>query len=115
MVRAGLRLLIEQEADLELVGEAADGVQAVAMAEQLQPEVIVMDIGLPVMDGIEATQRIREAQPQIAVIALSAHSDDYFIATMKRLGACAYVLKDMAFEVLPDTIRRCQAGECLLV
>ncbi|MEN6545403.1 MAG: response regulator transcription factor [Armatimonadia bacterium] len=111
MVREGLRLLLATEPDLQLVGEAVDGQRAVAMADELLPEVVIMDIGLPVMDGIEATRRIREAHPEMAVVALSAHSDTYFIEEMKRLRACGYVLKDMAFDQLIDAIRKCSIGE----
>jgi DNA-binding NarL/FixJ family response regulator len=111
MVREGLRLLITPEADLELVGEAADGQSALAMTEELQPHVVVMDIGLPVMDGIEATRRILEAHPEVAVIGLSAHADTYFVNTMKKLGACGYIVKDKAFELLLDAIRCCTRGE----
>lgn len=111
MVREGLKLLLAAEPDLELVGEALDGQQAVEMVHELLPDVVVMDIGLPVMDGIEATRRIREAHPEVAVIALSAHADTTFIDEMKSLGACGYVLKDMAFELLGDAIRKCLIGE----
>ncbi|MEN6401566.1 MAG: response regulator transcription factor [Armatimonadia bacterium] len=111
MVREGLRLLLADEPDLQLVAEATDGQQAVAMVDELLPEVVIMDIGLPVMDGIEATHRIKEAHPEIAVIALSAHSDACFVDEMKKLGACGYVLKDMAFELLVDAIRKCTVGE----
>lgn len=111
MVREGLRMLLSHESDLEQVGEAIDGQQAVSMAEELQPHVVVMDIGLPVMDGIEATRRIREAHPEVAVVALTAHADKHLIDAMKQLGACGYVLKDMAFELLVDAIRKCSAGQ----
>lgn len=111
MVREGLRLLIAPEPDLELVGEAPDGQSAIAMTDELQPHVVVMDIGLPVMDGIEATRRILEAHPEVAVIGLSAHADTYFVKTMKQLGACGYIVKDKAFELLLDAIRCCTSGE----
>lgn len=111
MVREGLKLLLAAEPDLELVGQALDGQQAIEMVDELQPDVVVMDIGLPVMDGIEATRRIREAHPQVAIIALSAHADTTFIEEMKALGACGYVLKDMAFDLLVDAIRKCTIGE----
>lgn len=111
MVREGLRLLLEHEPDLELVGEATDGQQAVAMAGELRPQVVVMDIGLPVMDGIEATRHIRETHPEIAVIALTAHADNHLVKAMRDLGVCDYILKDMAFELLGDAIRKCTVGE----
>ncbi|MGE5531862.1 MAG: response regulator transcription factor [Bacteroidota bacterium] len=111
MVREGLRLLIEPESDMELVGEAPDGQSALKMTDELHPDVVVMDIGLPVMDGIEATRKLREAHPEVAVIGLSAHADKYFIESMKKLGACGYIVKDKAFELLLDAIRSCSLGD----
>jgi DNA-binding NarL/FixJ family response regulator len=111
MVREGIRLLITQESDLELVGEATDGREAVSMANELLPAVVVIDVGLPVMDGIEASRIIRESHPEVQVIGLSAHADAYFVDAMKKVGACGYIVKDQAFELLVDAIRKCAAGE----
>lgn len=110
MVREGLQLFLSQEPDLQLVGEATTGQEAISMTDELLPAVVVMDVGLPVMDGIEATRKIRESHPEVQVIALSAHADPYFIDAMKRSGACGYILKDMAFEQLSDAIRECTTG-----
>jgi len=114
MMRQGLRALLEKEDDMEVVGEAENGRQAVKSAENLSPDVVVMDIGMRDLNGIEATTQIIERCRGTKVLALSMHSDRRFAAGMLRAGASGYLLKDGAFEELANAIRRLVAGEVYL-
>lgn len=96
LMRSGLRMVIERDPLYAVVGEADDGRQAVALAESLKPDVVVMDIGMPNLNGIEAARQITEAHPEIAVIMLSMHSDEAYVLRALRAGARAYLLKDSA-------------------
>lgn len=113
IIRDGLKSLFSQEPDIEVVGEASTGEEAIVKADQLLPDVVLMDITLPVMDGLEAAAKILQAHSEIRVIGLSMHADRYYIGMMKDAGASAYVLKETAYEVLADTVRRTVAGEKL--
>jgi CheY-like chemotaxis protein len=104
MVRQGLRAILATYADVTIIGEAKDGIEAVAMAAQLTPDVIVMDINMPQMDGIEATLRIKAAQPAAIVIGLSVNNSVQAVEAMKRAGAAAFISKDAAAEQLHDAI-----------
>ena len=110
MVREGLRLLLEHERDIEVVGEASDGRTAIDLVRACPPDVVVMDIGLPGLNGIEATKQIRAAVPAVQVVALSIHNDPRFVAGMFRAGASAYLLKTSAGSELIEAIQRVQAG-----
>jgi two-component system response regulator NreC len=101
----GLKTLIEQEPDMEVVGEAEDGLKAVTMARELIPHVVVMDIKMPELNGIEATQQILSEVSDVKVIALSMYADRRFVANVLKTGACGYLLKDCAFEELARAIR----------
>ena len=114
IMREGLRALVERLPGMEVVGETADGRAAVAMAKDLSPEVVVMDIGLPDLNGIEATRQITSQNPGIRVIALSMHSDCRYVAEMLRAGASAYLIKDSAFEELARAIRAVTTGKTYL-
>jgi two-component system, NarL family, response regulator NreC len=111
LIRAGLRLVVEQQPDFTVVGEAEDGRQAVAMAESLQPDVVVMDIGMPALNGIEACHQIRESRPQIEVVMLSMHSDEGYVLRSLKAGARAYLLKDSAEADLARAIRAAAEGK----
>jgi two-component system, NarL family, response regulator NreC len=111
VVRKGLRFLLESEPDLEVVGEAADGCQAVEMAAELDPDVIVMDIGMPRLNGIDATTQIVRAHPHTAVVILSVHSDETYLVRTLSAGAKGYLLKDSAEEDLVRAIRSVSAGK----
>jgi two-component system response regulator NreC len=111
MVRAGLRALLKGNAEMEVVGEAADGENAVALAKTIQPDVILMDIALPGMNGIEATRQIRAEHPQIQVLAVTAQdSPEYFFELMKA-EAVGYVLKEATPTELFTAIRAAHRGE----
>jgi two-component system, NarL family, response regulator NreC len=105
MIRQGLRALIENEAGMSVIAEAEDGLEAIELAAELAPKIVVMDVGMPKMNGIEATRRIVEADPDIKVLALSMHSDKRFVKEMFAAGASGYLLKDSAFQELALAIR----------
>ncbi len=98
VVRKGLRFLLESEPDLNVVGEAADGHEAVSLAQSLLPDVVVMDIAMPRLNGIDATSQIVHARPETAVIILSMHSDEEYVVRALSAGAKGYLLKDSAEE-----------------
>lgn len=105
IMRNGLRSLIEKELEIEVIGEAENGRDAVRIATGLTPDMIIMDIAMPGLNGIEATRQIIASVPGIKVIALSMHTDNWYITEMLKAGACGYVLKDNAFEELVNAIR----------
>jgi len=105
VLRAGLRAIIEAQPDMTVVGEAADGVEAVAAAHTLRPDVVVMDVNMPRMDGVEATRRLRIEIPLIRVVVLSMHEGTAIAEEVKEAGASAFVPKTGAFEDLSATIR----------
>ncbi len=114
IVREGLRSLIASEPDMEIVGEAENGTSAVRMAEELQPDVVIMDVAMPLMSGIEATALIREVCPGVRIVALSAYDRPEFVMDMLKAGASGYLLKDTAFSDLVRAIRVVVNGECYL-
>jgi len=110
IVRQGLRKLLEAESDLEVVGEAATGRQAVALTKKLHPDVVVMDIAMPLLNGLEATRQIRRAFPETKVLVLSAHSDDAYVEEATAVGAAGFLLKQTSSHVLATAIREVQKG-----
>src|SRR4030067_2182344 len=110
VVRTGLRMLLEGQPDMKIVGEAASGLQALEMAKELSPNVIVMDIPLPDISGIEATKLIKEAFPDIAVVALTIHEDEQYFFEMLQAGASGYVPKRAAPADLITSIRAAFVG-----
>ena len=110
VVRGGLEQLLATAGDIELSGLAADGAEAVAQAAALRPDVILMDLSMPVLDGIEATRQIVDAHPGMQVIALTSFSDDRRILDVLRAGATGYVLKHAGPDELLDAIRAAHAG-----
>lgn len=111
LIRAGLRMVVAAQPDLTVVGEAGDGREAVSMAQNLKPDVVVMDIGMPGLNGIEAARQIRAALPETQVVMLSMHSDEAYILRALRAGAKAYLLKDSAEPDLARAIRAAAAGK----
>jgi DNA-binding NarL/FixJ family response regulator len=110
LIRQGVRVLLESEDDIEVVGEAEDGRRAVEMVEKLRPDVVVMDIAMPMLNGIEATRQILDAVPTTRVLILSAHSDEEYVERVTGLGAAGYVLKQSSLEDLATAIRTAKAG-----
>jgi two-component system response regulator NreC len=111
VVRSGVRMLLENEADLVILGEAGSGQQALELVEKLNPDVVIMDITLPDMSGIEVTQRIKQSYPKIAVVALTIHEDQQYFFEMLQVGASAYVPKRAAPNDLITAIRAAYRGE----
>jgi DNA-binding NarL/FixJ family response regulator len=114
VVREGTRELLEREPDIEVVGEAANGAEAVALVENLAPDVAIVDISMPVMTGIEATERIKAMSPSTAVLILTAYDDDAYIFALLKSGAAGYLLKDVPSETLVRAVRSVYAGEPVL-
>src|ERR1051325_1509671 len=110
VVREGFRKLLEGETDLEVVGEAQTGRHAVEMAGKLRPNVVVMDIAMPLLNGLEATRQILKAVPGTKVVMLSAHSDDAYIERATELGAVGFLLKQTSSHSLSQAIREVQKG-----
>jgi DNA-binding NarL/FixJ family response regulator len=110
IVRAGLRLLLDRIADLQVVGEAADGREAVRLAAELQPEIVIMDIGMPLLNGLAATTQIIRDNPNAGVIFLSMYSDESYIVKALDAGARGYLLKDNADEDMERAIRSVVTG-----
>ena len=106
MFRDGLKMTINREADMEVVGEAENGLRAVELANELQPNVILMDVKMPVMDGIEATRQIHAKMPGIKILALSMYSDDSIVSGMMRAGAVGYIMKGGDSAEMHKAIRR---------
>ena len=111
IVRQGLRLLIEAAGDIEIVGEAKTGREAVRMAGELRPQVIVMDIAMPLMNGLEATRQILKALPEAKVLILSAHSDAEYVEQVVKAGARGYLIKQSSGDVLAQAIRDLHKGQ----
>lgn len=111
IVREGLRALLKLEKDIEVVGEAENGRQAVDLTGSLCPAVVVMDIAMPLLNGFEATRQILRAAPATKVLILSAHSDDAYVEHFMELGAAGYLVKQTAAHVLPEAIREVHKGK----
>ncbi len=111
VMRAGLRLLLERHEDFEVVGEAADGRQAVDIATELKPAVVVMDIAMPQLNGVEAARQILNRDPDTAIVMLSMHSDESYVLRSLKAGARAYLLKDSAEADLVSAIQAIIEGK----
>lgn len=114
LVRQGLRLLLSQDVDIEIVGEACDGLRALEMAEKLQPQVVLMDLMMPEMDGITAIAELRKNWPEIEVVALTSVLEDASVISAVRNGAIGYLLKDMQAMDLCKAIKAAAAGQVQL-
>ena len=110
MIREGLRALLKEEEDIALLGMAKNGMEAIALAQKFHPEVIVMDISMPLLNGFDAMQQILLAAPATLVLMLSTHSEDAYVQRAMALGASGYVLKEAA-QFLPQAIREIRQGK----
>jgi DNA-binding NarL/FixJ family response regulator len=111
IVREGLRTLLEAEGDIEVVGEAETGRQAVEMTKTLRPAVVLMDIAMPLLNGLEAIRQIRILDPDTRVLVLSAHSDDAYVEQAMAAGVAGYLLKQTSARILSKAVRAVHAGE----
>jgi len=114
IVREGTRELVQHEPDMEVVGEASDGEEAIQLTAKLRPDVVIMDIAMPKLNGIEATKQIKELYPATAVLVLTAYDDDQYIFALLEAGAAGYLLKNVRGRELIDAIRAVYAGESVL-
>jgi len=114
VVRESICQFLDRERDLEVVGEASDGEEAVQLTAKLKPDVIIMDVAMPNVNGIEATKRIKTLCPATAVLALTAYDYDQYIFALLDVGAAGYLLKDVSMQELIDAIRAVHRGDCVL-
>jgi two-component system response regulator NreC len=110
VLRAGLRALLNTESDLDVVGEASGGIQALVLAARLQPDVMLMDISMPDLDGLEVTRQLAQQQPQIRVLLLTIHEDEAILREAIRAGAAGYIIKRAVESELINAIRSTAAG-----
>ncbi len=114
VVREGTRELIQRQPDMEVVGEAGDGEEAIEMVDKLRPDVVIMDISMPKLSGIEATKQIKVLHPATAVLILTAYDNDQYIFALLEAGAAGYLLKNVRGRELIDAVRAVYAGESVL-
>jgi two-component system response regulator NreC len=114
IVRAGVRLLLAAEPNIDVVGEASDGLQALSMVAELQPDLVLMDIAMPGMDGLEATRKIKGQWPSIKVLVLTMHRTDEYFFEMLKAGVSGYMLKGAETSELIDAVRVASRGEIYL-
>ncbi len=114
IVRKGLRLLLDAESDIEVIGEAKDGREAIRQVEQLHPDIVVMDIAMPGLNGLEATRRIKKRFPDVEILILSMHATEEYIFQILRAGALGYVVKQSAPSELVLAIQNVWQGELFL-
>ena len=114
LVREGTRRILEREPDLQVVAEAGDGQETIALVERERPDLAIVDISMPVMNGIEATRGIKRVSPQTAVLVLTAYDDDQYVFAILEAGAAGYLLKNARGSELIDAVRQVCAGESVL-
>lgn len=114
VLREGTRELLEREPDIEVVGEATDGEEAVGLVDALLPDVAILDIGMPGLNGVEATRRIKASHPQIAVLVLTVHDEEAYVFAVLEAGAAGYLLKNVHGAEVIDAVRAVTAGESVL-
>jgi two-component system response regulator NreC len=110
MMREGLRLLIDSQSDMQVVGEAVDGREAISIARELAPDVMIMDISMPGLNGLQATKKLKESCPRVKILVLTRHSDDGFLKQLLAAGASGYALKLSSSEDLMRAIHTVAAG-----
>jgi two-component system, NarL family, response regulator NreC len=113
-VREGLKLIINAQSDMEVVGEAADGAAAIRLAKELNPDVIIMDISMPGINGVKATKKVKEVCPQVTVVVFTRHHDESYLQALLQAGASGYVLKQSPTIELLQAIRAAAAGKSYL-
>ena len=114
VVREGTRTLLEREEDMEVVGEAGDGEEAVKLIEKLQPDVAIIDISMPKLSGIEVTRRVKPLLPSMAVLILTSYDNDEYVFALLEAGAAGYLLKDVPGREIVEAVRAVHSGESVL-
>jgi two-component system, NarL family, response regulator LiaR len=114
ILRQGTQQLLENESDMEVVGEASNGAEAVELVEKFKPDIIIIDVAMPVMNGIEATKKIKEILPGIKILVLTGYDYDEYIFSLLEMGAAGYLLKDVSGDELVGAIRAVYLGEPVL-
>ena len=114
MVRSGVKAFLVTQPDLSVVGEAGSGEEAIRLAARLIPDVILMDLIMPVMDGVETTRRVKQVSPRSQVVVLTSYHEDEHIFPALRAGALSYILKDVSAEELASVVRKAAVGEAIL-
>ena len=110
-VRDGLKLIVESQDDMEVVGCAGDGREAIRLAEELKPDIILMDVSMPVLNGLTASAKLNRTMPDIKILTLTRHTDEAYLQELLEAGVCGYVLKQSASENLLRAIRAVAAGD----
>jgi DNA-binding NarL/FixJ family response regulator len=114
VMREGLRMVLNRESNMEVVGEADNGLVAIRLAQELRPDVVVMDVSMPELNGLKATERLKTQRPDTKILILTRHADSSYVQQLLRSGASGYVLKQSASEELVRAIRRVVAGQTYL-
>ncbi len=114
ILRQGIRVLLENHEDIEVVGEASDGREAISLAKQFRPDVVLMDIAMPLLNGLEATRQIKHDFPEISILVLTMYDTEEYVSQILRAGAAGYVLKKVAATELVSAIRAVYQGEAFL-
>jgi len=114
VVREGTRTLLQREPDMEVIGEAADGEEAVRLIEKLRPDIAVLDVSMPKLSGIEVTRRIKPICPSIGVLILTAYDNDEYVFALLEAGAAGYLLKDVHGQEIVEAVRSVYSGESVL-
>lgn len=114
IMREGISALLRKYSEFEVVGHAADGRQALEMTAHLQPDIVIMDVGMPNLNGVDATKQLMSMNPGLKIMALSTHSDGAVVAKMIKAGALGYILKESAFEELIEGLNTLQQGKTFL-
>jgi DNA-binding NarL/FixJ family response regulator len=114
LIRQGIRVLLEIEPDIHVIGQAADGAEAIRQVEALHPQVVLMDVRMPMMDGVSATRELSARFPEVGVIILTTFEDDETVFEGLRAGARGYLLKDVSSEEMAQAVRKVAAGEALI-
>jgi two-component system response regulator NreC len=114
MLRDGLRSLLESKEDIEVIGEAGDGTEAIELSRALRPDVVIMDISMPRLNGFEATRRLKASDPTVKVIGLSVHSNNLYVVEMLEAGAAGYVLKAAVYDELYPALQAVGQGRSYL-